>query len=299
MTACVVCEERDPDHPLLACARCAGRLSGALRQIPVLVDELRGQGVEVDVFAADPVAVSLPAGPIGGAATGPRGTGTRERALPIRIDATDILLGVNHGARRLLARGALGLDDDQVGHLSAATILDGWARDWASYLGHHVPTPQVPLLCAWLSDRLPWALEHHPALDEFAADVGDLLRTLYGLCGHGSARPKVMEAPCPGCGLATLVQPFPDAYIECATVDCGRVLTPPEYEEYVRDMRHEIRAQDVLALLSDEDVKNAIATLHTLAEDEREPERYRESYAASVEAFEAFRRARKGSAGSS
>lgn len=44
MTACVVCQERDPDDQSQACARCAGRLAGALRQVPVLVDELRGLG---------------------------------------------------------------------------------------------------------------------------------------------------------------------------------------------------------------------------------------------------------------
>jgi hypothetical protein len=41
---------------------------------------------------------------------------------------------------------------------------------------------------------------------------------------------------------------------------------------------------------SAEDIDNAIAALRALAEDEREPERYRESYAQSLAAFEALRR---------
>lgn len=298
--ACVICSVREPDFEVRsqACRGCGGRLDGGLRQIPVLVDELRGlgyverdvrrercstpacfaRGEPVDVIAtvrrgrdlrepnvrlcadcavrlkmdgrivehvaiparpADPVAHRLTSAPINGASTGSRATGTRERSLPIRVDATDILLPVNHGARRLLARGALGLDDDQVGHLSAATILDGWVRDWATYRHESLPTPSVPLLCSWLLDRLPWALEHHGALDEFAADIGDLVRTLYGLCGHGAARPKVMEAACPSCGLLTLVQPFPEANIECVTVDCGRILTPAEYAEHVTSLIEE------------------------------------------------------------
>jgi hypothetical protein len=108
----------------------------------------------------------------------------------------------------------------------------------------------VQVLAGWLSDRLDWALREHLALDEFARDVSDLLGALWGLAGRGEQRPKLMEAACPACGMASLQHPFPDAYIECAAVDCGRVLTPLEYEEYVMDMRHEITAVDVLTVLN-------------------------------------------------
>jgi hypothetical protein len=43
--------------------------------------------------------------------------------------------------------------------------------------------------------------------------------------------------------------------------------------------------------LSPEDIDNAIAALTAVAEDEREPERYRESYRRSLEAFATARRA--------
>lgn len=250
MTACVVCEDRDPDHPLLACARCAGRLSGALRQIPVLVDELHGLGyVERDTGERraadggpggrgwDPVANVFPSGPVPGASTGPRAGGTRERSLPIRVDPTDLLARPRYGSLLVAARSPW--PDDQIGHLPVAATLDFWVRDWADTRGEGLPdistrtVRPVALLCGWLEVRLDWALRDHLALDEFARDVSDLLGALWGLAGHGAARPKPMEAACPSCSLLTLVQPFPEANIECATVDCGRILTPAEYAEHV------------------------------------------------------------------
>lgn len=299
---CCVCGEGEPDYEAgsRACRRCGGRLAGALRQVPVLVDELRGLGyVERDVRPlacttsgcdrparwsgtfqargkpprpcvpycgrcatnllsagllfglhparshADPVATALTAGPVNGASTGPRAAGTRERSLPIRVDPTDLLARPRHGSLQVAARSPW--PDDQIGHLPAAAILDFWVRDWANIRGEGLPVPEVGRLCGWLSDRLDWALREHPALDEFAGDVSRLLGALYGLAGLGLAAPKLMEAPCPSCGLLALTQPFPEAYIECV---CGRCLTPAEYEEYVMDMRHEIRALDVVAALN-------------------------------------------------
>lgn len=270
VSACVVCQDRDSEERSQACSRCAGRLAGALRQIPKLVDELRGLGyVERDVrpgtravregaeivrvpAMADPVANLWPAGPMAGASTGPRAGGTRERSLPIRVDPTDLLARPRHGS--LLVAGRSPWPDDQVGHLGAAAVLDFWVRDWADLRGEGLPPLQAAgerspagLLARWLADRLDWALREHPALDEFAGDVSRLLGALWGLAGHGTARPKLMEAECPSCGLLALTQPFPEAYIEC---DCGRCLTPDEYEEYVMDMRHEVTAQDVLTVLN-------------------------------------------------
>lgn len=262
MSECVICAERPPEERSLACARCAGRLAGALRQIPVLVDELRTLAAEVDTHLPalrfppghdragqlvphrDPLS-DLPAGPLSGAVRGARVSGSPEARLPIRIDPTDLLARPRNGSLAVAARSPW--PDDQVGHLAVASVLDFWARDWADLLGEGLPVPEVGRLCGWLSDRLDWALEDHPALDEFAGDVSRLLGALYGLAGLGLAAPKLMEAPCPSCGLLALTQPFPEAYIECA---CGRCLTPDEYEEYVMDMRHEVTAQDVLTVLN-------------------------------------------------
>lgn len=256
MTACVVCQEREPDYEARsqACARCAGRLAGALRQIPVLVDELSGLAAEVDTHLPalrfppghdragelvphrDPLS-DLPAGPLSGAVRGARVSGSPEARLPIRIDPTDLLARPRNGSLAVAARSPW--PDDQVGHQSVATVLDFWARDWADLLGEGLPAPEVGRLCGWLSDRLGWALEHHPALDEFAGDVSRLLGALFGLAGHGQARPKLMEATCPSCSLLTLIQPYPDASIECITADCQRIITPEEYAEWVRTLINE------------------------------------------------------------
>lgn len=250
---CCICGERERDYEARsqACSRCAGRLSGALRQIPVLVDELRTAAAEVDAHVPalrfppghdhagelvphrDPLA-ALPAGPLSGVVRGARVSGTPEARLPIRVDPTDLLARPRNGSLAVAARSPW--PDDQVGHLAVATVLDFWARDWADLRGEGLPVPEVGRLCGWLSDRLDWALREHPALDEFARDVSDLLGALWGLAGHGSARPKPMEAACPSCSLLTLVQPFPEANIECVTVDCGRILTPAEYAEHVNTL---------------------------------------------------------------
>lgn len=249
MTACVVCSEREADPGYLTCQRCGARLGAGLRQVAGDVAELAGRRLEVDSHAWDPVSAVLPAGPVAGAAGGPRATGTRERSLPIAVDPTDLLLPVNHGARALQARGALGLDDDQVGYVSTATVLDWWAQEWAARRGEHIPRVwTVAALSGWLLLRLPWALEVHPRLAEFAEQLDDLRSALWAACGKGAARPKLMHAPCPGCGLLTLTQAFPEDYIDCG--HCGRCISPLEYEEMVMELRHEVTAVDVLTVLN-------------------------------------------------
>lgn len=249
MAECVICQERPADPGYLTCQRCGARLGAGLRQVAGDVAELAARRLEVDGHAWDPVSVVLPAGPVAGASSGPRSRNGGERSLPIAVDPTDLLLPVNHGARALQARGALGLDDDQVGYVSAATVLDWWAQEWAARRGENIPRVwTVPALTGWLLLRLPWALEVHPRLAEFAEQLDDLRSALWAACGKGAARPKLMHAPCPGCGLLTLTQAFPEDYIDCD--HCGRCISPLEYEEMVMEMRHEVTAQDVLRVLN-------------------------------------------------
>lgn len=108
---------------------------------------------------------------------GSRIRSTPQASEPINITPLDLDAPADPRKRELAARIALGIDpeaDYQEGDLSVATELDGWARDWLTYrTSEHLPAPLVTSLCAWLSDRLEWACQHHPAVDEFA---GDLLR---------------------------------------------------------------------------------------------------------------------------
>lgn len=252
MSICVCCQREDAWAEIGAvCIRCRDRMAAALRNIPHLLAELQGLGyVERDLrpgtravrldgiltrvqAAADPVANVLTAGPLNGSKGAPRVSGSPTASVPISLDAVDLSGPVNHEARRLLARGLLGLDEDQTGHLSAATILDGWVRDWASYRTEGPPHPQVPLLCSWLLDRLDWACGTHPAVDEFAGEVRELHSTLTAACGRFEAAPETLTAPCPDCGLLALYRDVDAERIACGA-GCARLMTEEDYAEYVR-----------------------------------------------------------------
>lgn len=252
VTVCVVHQDHEAEEGWLVCRRAWGRLAGALHQIPRLVEELSGLGFvqrdrrerpdDVNGRWADPIAHSLPAGPLNGSKSAPRVSGTPGRSAPIRIDPTDLTGRPRHGSLQVADRSRW--PEDQVGFLSAATVLDFWVRDWADLRGEHLPeiggerSPALTL-ANWLLDRLDWARQHHYALDEFAADVQQLSSALYGLAGYGAARPKLMEAPCPGCHLLTLTQCYEESNIECSAIECGRILTVEEYAEYVRTLIEE------------------------------------------------------------
>jgi hypothetical protein len=255
--SCAVCQRRTPtpeDEPV--CAPCRSRVAGQLRDIPALVDELRGEAlpdvttvgrrtvehadhlVDVDGALAAVVEVrrevlhEVVAGAVAGKSNAPRVQGSREAPVPIRVDVVDLL-----GPARTVTSATAELayaeqDDDQVGYLSAATVLDGWCRDWAETRQESTPSPQVDLQCRYLADRLDWALAEHPAVDEFAGELGDLWHTLRRAAGLTMPRPE----PCPGvpckhCDLCLLVRVPGSEYVECG--GCGNLLTEAEYKEWL------------------------------------------------------------------
>lgn len=252
---CVICgnREQDPDYSQ-CCPLCPSRLARRLAEIPDLCAELYGLGfVQRDFrgehgFPAldakgnrlphfDQVANAMPAGPINGGRNGPRVGGSTERPTPIRIDPTDLLAAPRPASLAVRMRGDWWLnggDPDQIGHLSVATELQTWVRDWASERQEGEPDPQVPSLCSWLADRLDWAIRTHPAVDEFERDVHRIHAALRAVVGDFPAPPKSMEAPCPTCEALGLFQRYPDDWIECG--ECGRILRPEEYAEYVRGL---------------------------------------------------------------
>lgn len=243
---CVVCSEREAERGEV-CSRCWARMAGHLRQIPDLARELAGLGyVERDdtepkisdragrpVPHCDPVARVLTAGPLNGASGAPRVSGSSTPPVPIRIDPTDLLGAARHGSRGPHARGVLGLDDDQVGHLPAATVLDTWVRDWAAKRAEHLPVPTVTVLCGWLLDRLDWACDRHPAVDEFVAELRALCGALLAACGRTDPRPEPLPAPCPDCGLLTLWRDVDAERIVCGG-GCPRLLDEDAYAEHVQ-----------------------------------------------------------------
>jgi hypothetical protein len=254
---CILCIPREgeeghaPEPGWQCCQRAHDRLLAALRDIPLLVDELAGGGyVQRDGFDPvvtfpagheragelvphrDPVANVLTAGPTNGARTGPRVMGGGERSLPIRIDPTDLLAPARPASLAVADTGVYA--SDQIGHLAVATELEFWARDWADLIGHHIPLPTVPELARWLLDRLDWACATHPALDEFAGKLTHLRTVLTAATGRLPARPDPVDRPCPACGWWALVRPPDSEYIECG--HCARVLTADEYRDHLEDV---------------------------------------------------------------
>lgn len=204
---CVACSRRDPEVGQV-CPGCRSRLANWLREIPRLYD---------DLLARDDVLRS--SGGFGWV------SGTHEAPVPIRVDAVDLTLP---------ARGGTVVDayHDQIGHLPVAAVLAEWVEAWRSHRGKGEgrPVAQVPVLCRWLGDRLQEACDDHPAVDEFASELGDLRRALYGVLGLFDVPDYKQGVPCRACDMLTLVRHSGSDYIACE--NCGLLLSPGEYETW-------------------------------------------------------------------
>ena len=268
MTICVICQEAERlvEPGWLVCSRDYWRLSNALRSIPDLVAEIQSLGyvqrdyrpgtravLEVDEqgrrsivrepgWPADPVAHLLAAGPVNGRSNAPRVSGSNGRPLPIRVDPTDLTAPVRPGSLAVHATGDW--PADQIGWLSVATELDFWVADWATARNESRPSPQVPLLCRWLADRLDWACTDHTAVDEFAVKVSGLYGALMSAVGGWAARPETLITPCRSCGMLALYREIGpvDGSDRVAWGACPALLTEDDYAEWVTELTERERA---------------------------------------------------------
>lgn len=253
--SCIACFRRDPLPELQpVCGVCRSRLRNQLREIPDYCAELASLGyVERDgrstpskltypdrhpaekkrgqpVPHFEPVANVLPAGPVGGESGQPRVGGSREAPVPLKLDTTDLLAPAR--TLHLTARYPE-QREDQVGHLAAASVLDGWCRDFAEGRRESVPQPFVTTQCRWLLDRLDWCFVEHPAVDEFAGEIGDLWHALRRATGRTEPKAELcVGVPCRaiGCDLKTLYRIPGSSYIECDS--CGALMTEIEFIEW-------------------------------------------------------------------
>lgn len=176
------------------------------------------------------------AGAVPGQSNAPRVGGSREAPVPISVDSTDLLADarVLNLARRYdpdRREYVVPFPEDQIGNLPAATILDGWCRDFAETRRESTPEPNVTTQCRYLTDRLDWAFTDHPAVDEFAAEIGDLWHALRRATGRTEPRPELCEeVPCKACDLKALYRYPGSEYVEC---DCGQLYTEDEYRTWV------------------------------------------------------------------
>jgi hypothetical protein len=240
---CTACQRRDPQFPPV-CEVCRSRMPRMLGEIPELCALLVGLGfVERDgryprvcypddhdhagelVPHLDRVANVFPAGPIAGRSSAPRVSGSRDRGAPARLD----LLGPAD------LRTVHDEHGDQVGHVSVASVLGSWAREWAEIRDELGPDPTVQALCRWMRDRIGWACDKHPAVDEFARELHDVHLTLRRANGLTEQQPEpCVGVPCRAvdCDLKTLYRIPGSIYIECAS--CGLLLTEDEYAAWLR-----------------------------------------------------------------
>ena len=185
------------------------------------------------MFPSDPVAALGGVAPINSRPKTPTVTGSRERPLPVNATALDL---------KAPARSPNLTDqahpDDQIGHLSAATVLDAWVRDirYQLYPQQHLPPTTVADLVRWLRDRLDDICDHYPDLVGFADALRRVRSPLRAAAGETEPRPELcIGVPCKQdrCGQLTLMRQ-PDGDIVCINPDCNAVLRPDEYDEWVK-----------------------------------------------------------------
>jgi hypothetical protein len=254
---CVVCQARDARYGMV-CDSDRSRLSRWLVEIPELLAELAGggyvqrdvRGVRVDDEGVrwphyDHVANVLPTGPIAGPGAGGHVGGSKDPPVPISVNDADLLASarVLHltDLRKVYDGRYPEHHEDQVGHLSVAAVLDGWVRDWRDLRnrGEGLPEPSVPTLCNWLQNRIEWACDEHPAVDEFAGELGKLRSALYGLLGLYDHPDYKAGVPCRSCDALTLVRRSGSDYVECGS--CPALLSPDEYQRWVGLLAAEVK----------------------------------------------------------
>jgi hypothetical protein len=200
--SCPLCYRRDPREGA-ACDPCRNRLAAALWEIR-------------DLHTLLGAALSP------GQSGGQRVSGSREAPLPLSVRALDLA-----GPARREVEGVSDAGRDQAGGWSVAAILDSWARDWAPMLDEPLPRPDVPALVSWLSRHLKWALDEHPAVDDFNHEVIALLYGLRSLL-NVSRQPIYLTDPCPSCAHTALKRDPGGGDVECG--HCHRTWPHTQFE---------------------------------------------------------------------
>lgn len=160
MTACTICHRAtDPEREPIRHQRCADRLRADLVAIPGLY-ALMG-------------AVLAP----GTAGERSRVSGTRTAPLPVRLEPLS-----------LRARGGI------------VTVMASWEADWRETRGF-APARRgdserdLAAIVLWLRAHLPWAVEHHRAVDEFGEELRDVGRQCRGAAGLLPSMMRIGDCP--------------------------------------------------------------------------------------------------------
>lgn len=138
---------------------------------------LRDELAEIpDLAALTPSRIALEPG------NGPKVSGSRERPSPLNLTALGVLQPPYR--RGLRADGTIhGNVEDQIGIPQPVVVLDQWVRDWIDVrgMGESAPRPDLASVVGWLLNRLDWAMDEHPAIEEFALEIKTIVRALRGI----------------------------------------------------------------------------------------------------------------------
>ncbi len=206
---CVICQRR-PYERAQVCDADRARLPHILTDI----EELHAK---------------LPEAYARGHAAGQKVSGSPEAPAPVSIDALDLSAGARNGG---LTEAAKEHPDDQIGQIAVASILDQWVRDWRDEMAfaQSLPLPTVSELSKWLRNRIGWACDRHPAIDEFAAEMVKLRGALRAVLQLTDPEPDYCDGVvCKSCDRYSLYRD--GKYVECGK--CGLLYTEEEYREWV------------------------------------------------------------------
>jgi hypothetical protein len=232
---CLLCSRETHDR---VCDSCRARLYHQLDELPDLLAEAltltlagplrwRYEYVGAHLGCANRITVvdtaTLPAGPTGSPGR-VRVSGSREDPTPVSVELLN-----------LIGPGSVAVSDphrDQVGELPPAVWAATVAEDWAEQLGHTPPVGHLSALVAWLTDRLPWACDHIPDLEEFATE----LRQQHGALRHAAEQVEPRAefcdgVDCPGCDARALWRQPGSGRVYCGL--CPRVMTQDEYQAWM------------------------------------------------------------------
>lgn len=193
----------------------------------------------------DPISALMPMANTPGRSRKPSVSGSKDRQLPINVQVVDLL--------RDASWHAPAVGEDQVGILSVATQLYGWANYWRLSLEHSVtPLPySTPKLMQWIGYRLTKLADEDPEIWRFAEVLIGLKGQLRSALGESTPKPEVMwGVRCRRCdAVSTLVldPDDPDRYRECSNEGCGLLMTEDEYKAWLVEIVEELRRQRLAA----------------------------------------------------
>lgn len=204
---CTLCLRPTDEREPIRHDRCARRLDRGLAELPALY-ALMG-------------AVLAP----GAVAGGSRVSGaTRTAPLPVRIEPLS-----------LRASGGI------------VAAVATWEADWRELRGFAPATRgsgerDLAAIVMWLRAHLPWAIEQHPAVGEFAAEIAHLVHECRQAGGLLPSMTRIGECPAliddAACGAALYADPMAEA-IRCR---CGARWVRGQWMMLGKAMREECAA---------------------------------------------------------